>query len=320
MLVSGHKHGFIPYYNISGSEESHICGISKKMNSELARNSTFKYWRYYSQVWPTSLARAGFYHVPAEAMVKCYACNLQIPDTYWKSGRTPEEVHQEMSPNCGHVAGTSNIQMGSAIPLTFVDDPDPNENNNNNVDNANETIVHNQLEQDPVHEDDRENQRNVRVIPDDGPHAFPTMAQEEKRFQTFQNWPYKDTIDGKSLANAGFFYEGHADRVRCFHCRNVLHVRDWQKGHDPLSEHLPHCQFAQRLWKRQNEIKAAIELENDLARFLSRNNHMDLSQILTQYTQGNGTALLEVNHLDHIPQYRLSQVCFVSEYINVSEN
>ena len=215
-------------------------------------------------------------------------------------------VHQEMRSDCGHVTGTSNnIQIGLAIPPTYVDDPDPNENNNN----ANEAIVHGQPEQSHVHinEDDRENQRNVRGIPDDGPHAFPHMAEEATRLQTFQIWPHKDIIDGKSLAKVGFFYEGHADRVRCFHCRTVLHVRDWQIGRDPLREHLPHCQFAKELQKRQNEIKAAVDLASHLATLLS-GNHLDLNEILTQYTQGNRTDLLEVNHLDHIPQYRLSQV------------
>ncbi|XP_052088657.1 baculoviral IAP repeat-containing protein 7-like [Mytilus californianus] len=50
-----------------------------------------------------------------------------------------------------------------------------------------------------------------------------------------------------NLAEAGFFYAGHKDYVRCFTC-GVL-IKNWQQGQNPLTEHSlksPSCSFLQQ--------------------------------------------------------------------------
>lgn len=51
-------------------------------------------------------------------------------------------------------------------------------------------------------------------------------------------------VAADSLANAGFFYEGHLDSVKCFSCGG--RIRNWEQGDDPTELHaqsFPWCNF-----------------------------------------------------------------------------
>ena len=281
------------------------------MDSEVERLCTFRNWPYLREVWPSSLARAGFYYVPAHGVAQCYSCNLRVADRDWRHGFTPRQVHIQRSPNCAHINNNgTNVPFGSVNAPTLVDYPNLN-NPNYNINDANGVNVnsiHNQPAQAQLQRNEHETRRNSITDQQLQIHAYPDMADEVDRLETFQNWPVKNIIDGKSLAKVGLFYQGDGDRARCFHCRIVL--RHWEPGDDPLKEHLKfsqHCQFAQELLKRQNTTTAADELEHRLASILSGND-IQLSQSLAEYTRQDATALLEVSNLDHIRHYKLSKV------------
>lgn len=84
------------------------------------------------------------------------------------------------------------------------------------------------------------------------------MQRMDERLKTFEDWPArqfgdKPTVTPQSLAAAGFFYTGRMDSVRCCSCGNL--VRFWEKGDDPLVEHLKileeckkktRCQFVEK--------------------------------------------------------------------------
>ncbi|XP_078082169.1 baculoviral IAP repeat-containing protein 7-like [Mustelus asterias] len=70
------------------------------------------------------------------------------------------------------------------------------------------------------------------------------MEAEEVRLRTFENWPAGAMIQPSQLAHAGFFYTGHRDNVKCFHCDGEL--RNWELGDDPWMEHakwFPRCEY-----------------------------------------------------------------------------
>ena len=273
------------------------------MDSEAERLLTFRNWPYHREVWPSSLARAGFYYVPAQGVAQCYSCNLSVADRDWRRGFTPRQVHIQRSPNCAHIYNNgTNVPFGSVSAPTMVDFPNLNNPNHNN-NNANGVNVNAQAH---LQRNDHETRRNSITDQQLQIHAYPHMADEADRIQTFQNWPAKNIIDGKSLAKVGLFYQGDGDRAQCFHCRIVL--RHWEPGDDPLKEHLKfsqHCQFAQELLKRQITTTAADELEHRLASILSGN---ELRRLLARYIRQEGTALLEVLNIDHIRRYKLSKV------------
>lgn len=79
---------------------------------------------------------------------------------------------------------------------------------------------------------------------------------------SFQNWPSSLNQKPPTLADAGFYYIGISDHVKCFTCS--LGLRDWEDADCPWKEHAkysPSCSFI-RLAKGDEFIQmAARELQ-----------------------------------------------------------
>lgn len=72
----------------------------------------------------------------------------------------------------------------------------------------------------------------------------PHMRSEETRLQTFTSWPSTAPVRPRDLAQAGLYYLGEDDRVRCFCCGAML--RGWEAEDTAWGEHakhFPHCFF-----------------------------------------------------------------------------
>ncbi|TRY77154.1 hypothetical protein TCAL_00064 [Tigriopus californicus] len=69
-------------------------------------------------------------------------------------------------------------------------------------------------------------------------HSGPTNSKFstlEARLRTFREWPPALRQKPKDMAEAGFFYIGLSDQVKCFYCDGGL--RNWQAEDDPWTEH-----------------------------------------------------------------------------------
>lgn len=76
----------------------------------------------------------------------------------------------------------------------------------------------------------------------------PHMQELSKRFETFTNWPTTNTQTPKQVAEAGFYFTGEEDAVRCHYCDGGL--REWEPGDDPWTEHarwFPFCKFVMKI-------------------------------------------------------------------------
>ncbi|XP_051889322.1 baculoviral IAP repeat-containing protein 7-like [Pristis pectinata] len=88
------------------------------------------------------------------------------------------------------------------------------------------------------------------------------MEAEEARLRSFGNWPARAIIQPVLLAQAGFFYTGHRDNVKCFHCDGGL--RNWELGDDPWMEHarwFPRCQYLLQV-KGRDYVNSIQELHS----------------------------------------------------------
>ncbi|KAL3882586.1 hypothetical protein ACJMK2_028916 [Sinanodonta woodiana] len=65
--------------------------------------------------------------------------------------------------------------------------------------------------------------------------VFPHYAVPSARKESFRTWPKYITVKPKDLAEAGFFYEGVGDTVKCYYCGGGL--RYWDPGDEPWTEH-----------------------------------------------------------------------------------
>ncbi|XP_030372330.1 death-associated inhibitor of apoptosis 1 [Scaptodrosophila lebanonensis] len=86
---------------------------------------------------------------------------------------------------------------------------------------------------------------------------YPEYAIEAARLRSFAEWPRNMKQKPQQLAEAGFFYTGLGDRVRCFSCGGGL--KDWDDNDDPWEQHalwLSQCRFL-KLMKGQLFIDTA---------------------------------------------------------------
>ena len=72
------------------------------------------------------------------------------------------------------------------------------------------------------------------VIPHSGP-VHPQYASPEARLRTYSEWPPGIKQTPERLAEAGLYYYGQSDQVKCFYCDGGL--REWQEADDPWEEH-----------------------------------------------------------------------------------
>uniref|UniRef100_A0A3Q0RGD6 RING-type E3 ubiquitin transferase n=1 Tax=Amphilophus citrinellus TaxID=61819 RepID=A0A3Q0RGD6_AMPCI len=65
-----------------------------------------------------------------------------------------------------------------------------------------------------------------------------------RRLDSFRGSSLAEQVPADRLAQAGFFYTGHSDRVRCFSCNTT--VENWCRGDKPVDRHKevsPSCTF-----------------------------------------------------------------------------
>ncbi|KAL5010123.1 hypothetical protein ScPMuIL_012428 [Solemya velum] len=96
------------------------------------------------------------------------------------------------------------------------------------------------------------------------PPYFPKYAAEGTRLQSYRNWPDYAKQKPPQLAAAGFFYTGHIDNVKCFHCG--VSLRNWEQADIPLDEHIrwfPECSFALETRKSERTVKAFELIKNN---------------------------------------------------------
>lgn len=109
------------------------------------------------------------------------------------------------------------------------------------------------------------------------PHAFSLqrdLSQEINRIGTFFGWPGHDQHNrpirpsALNLAEAGFYFTGKGDEVRCFSCD--ISIESWEKHNVPLTVHAtrnPHCAFV--LKQEISNRPVMVPQERDYASIVS---------------------------------------------------
>ncbi|XP_076303913.1 baculoviral IAP repeat-containing protein 3-like [Lasioglossum baleicum] len=64
---------------------------------------------------------------------------------------------------------------------------------------------------------------------------YPEYGTNNARLRTFETWPKIMAQTKKTLTDAGFFYTGKSDKIRCHHCGGGL--KGWGLEHDPWEQH-----------------------------------------------------------------------------------
>lgn len=98
------------------------------------------------------------------------------------------------------------------------------------------------------------------------------FALVNSRLKSYSNFPKSSTLDINILAEAGFFYTGHEEKVICFYCNGCL--TNWGIGDNPWIEHsrwFPRCAFVlmnmPQTFKEKVNIILKIILKQEVIRF-----------------------------------------------------
>ncbi|CAH1131503.1 unnamed protein product [Ceutorhynchus assimilis] len=207
--------------------------------NESERLASFDNWPIPQVVSPEDLARAGFYSLKNGDNTKCAFCKGVV--RAWEPNDIPDVEHKRHFPACPFVITTINPRLHSsdngqlAQGTTF----------------RNVNIINNSIDG---------NLDQLGVQKHNGPKRA-DYGTVEARLRTFSSWSPHLIQTPDLLAQAGFYYEGMNDQVRCFHCDGGL--RHWDPDDDPWTEHarwFPRCSFV-NLVKGQDFV-TACSLEN----------------------------------------------------------
>lgn len=235
-----------------GKEETPygLTGASVSYHTEVARLDSFRNWTV-SFISKAELARYGFYYVGPNDMVKCYFCRVEIG--LWEPNDNVLSEHLRWSPYCPLLRKrqTNNVP----IDASFLDQlPEPS------YDTCGIRIRENSVAENAYSSSDRSSSGSLSSPPSsltsessmlsNGPIAqqlappalpqqkrpeYPNYAIEAKRLESYEDWPKIMKQKPKELSDAGFFYTGKSDRVKCFSCGGGL--KDWEAEDEPWEQH-----------------------------------------------------------------------------------
>ncbi|XP_010892640.2 E3 ubiquitin-protein ligase XIAP isoform X2 [Esox lucius] len=166
------------------------------------------------QVSAERLARAGFYFTGQADRVCCFSCHKTVEN--WCGEDTPVERHAEVSPACKFLSCTHRSRVNYLQCAPLINEPPYDEEA----------------------EDMAFRLRTGEVVDETTYPIAPHMASEDSRFNTFGSWPTASPVQPRELAQAGLFYLGESDRVKCFCCGGML--GGWEIGDTAWSEHSKH--------------------------------------------------------------------------------
>jgi len=227
--------------------------------SEAARLSSYANWEV-TFVSPADLARAGFYSLNQHDSCKCAFCHNCVGD--WVEGDDPMSEHSNLFPLCRFVQGleVGNVPIGSDRPV--VEELASPASPGHDETGIRWTGGHTEPNTTPEKGTNRctvmgSNPESIGILKHAGP-LHPQYATLEARLRTFREWPPALRQQPKELGDAGFYYIGLSDQVKCFYCDGGL--RNWQAEDVPWVEHarwFSRCVFV-RLVKGDEYVKKCL--------------------------------------------------------------
>uniref|UniRef100_A0AAY5KTE9 E3 ubiquitin-protein ligase XIAP n=1 Tax=Esox lucius TaxID=8010 RepID=A0AAY5KTE9_ESOLU len=214
------------------------------------------------QVSAERLARAGFYFTGQADRVCCFSCHKTVEN--WCGEDTPVERHAEVRNRrrifekgciCLWVFYFIFLRVSRCFRNT-VCEPSPNDHavavmfqvspackflsctHRSRVNYLQCAPLINEPPYDEEAEDMAFRLRTGEVVDETTYPIAPHMASEDSRFNTFGSWPTASPVQPRELAQAGLFYLGESDRVKCFCCGGML--GGWEIGDTAWSEHSKH--------------------------------------------------------------------------------
>ncbi|CAG0914368.1 unnamed protein product [Notodromas monacha] len=222
--------------------------VLRKLKRESVRLRTFQRWSS-PLVMPEDLARAGFFYFNDSDRVQCVFCLGIIHQ--WERGDVPMEQHREHFPRCPFVIGlpVGNLPIRESRNEPPVYTPVPQVPGGIDVVGSQSLQLRMRSAQ-PENYGPGEMKvttlggstlNDLGVLSWSSP-AMPAFRTLDSRIKSFSSWPRGLPQKPLTLAEAGLYYTGVSDEVKCFQCDGGL--KGWEPHDDPWVEHakwFPEC-------------------------------------------------------------------------------
>lgn len=203
------------------------------LKSESERLKTFVKWSV-RFIKAEELAKAGFVYTGSGDRVKCVFCQGMLQG--WERNDRPLEEHKKHFPHCGFARG---LDVGNEA----IESTPPTVSSRSEERMPAHSVEENMLTSSSNLEPGWEVINMIGVATNNPRH--PEFATLDSRVQTFSSWPANTREQTpKELAEAGFYYLGISDNVKCFFCDGGL--RNWEPQDSVWVEHarwFPRCGF-----------------------------------------------------------------------------
>ncbi|KAK3601952.1 hypothetical protein CHS0354_002759 [Potamilus streckersoni] len=194
-----------------------------------SRVATYATWRQFELFDIAALAQAGFYYIGEGTVVRCFFCAIEISNL--SHSDDPILEHIKKSPSCGYLRkklGPNGI-AGYQAQIS-------NGTQQSQVVNG---ATADALEVNPRNPGPWSLSDRIRS---------PQYQAYSVRLASFARWPTDIRQRPEQVADAGFYYTGLQDVVRCFACDGGL--KNWDPEDDPWIEHarwFSQCPFVRRI-------------------------------------------------------------------------
>ncbi|XP_060585987.1 E3 ubiquitin-protein ligase XIAP-like [Ruditapes philippinarum] len=253
---------------INGLEKNSDKSV-KCMNNEWARFESFKTFPEECPASALRLAKAGFYSTNNGQEAVCFSCGLN--NEVWSDSEAVVDVHKRLSPDCKFINGetTENVSIHEDHKETqsgACGGPEDRHSNRVETEQSQEQRNRQELSFDAVQSttehlssssiNSQESGQQLVIgngyraqhsenIPTDDIQHFPGIINERPkhpdyaiksvRLSSFAFWPSTNVMKPEDLTEAGFFFCGTQDLVRCFFCGGGM--KNWEYGDSPWIEH-----------------------------------------------------------------------------------
>lgn len=196
------------------------------MRDERRRLETFRTWTSNYQN-KEELARFGFFYVSNTLdTVRCFECQVEV--NRWEDDDDPARDHVRWSPHCRFMRGlrTTNIPIDGTLlilGLAGIDEVSENE-----ALNAGEDVA-GALQPSTI-----SLITGIESYHSWGDPEYPEFSSPVARLKSLLIFPPGLKMCDREIANAGLFYQGVSDQLRCFYCGEVF--SQWN-GKGPLEAH-----------------------------------------------------------------------------------
>lgn len=274
----------------------------RDLNIEENRLATFHRWSN-TVVNKEKLALLGFYFIGPEDTVKCYFCKVEIGR--WELGDSAYVEHKRWSPNCPLLKHYPTNNVPRNVDLLNAEIP------NTGYDLCGNQQI--EYRPDAYAEGGRD---EVSTLVQHG-----DFALESERLKSFKNWPKSMRQKPEELSDAGFFYIGKGDAVKCYSCGGGL--KDWEEDDQPWEQHAmwyENCRYL-NLIKGENYIKA---VQAKLSGTSTSEATTANTNVVQQKQQENNIEVSESNEstkkiYEEEPkeESKLCKICFANEFNTV---